>query len=364
MFVFSHLLNDQSGSPRVLRSAIAALAKTGDGSRLFVGSDGEGCLDETSIGITRYWYKRFPYRLLTLFSYLFSQLCLLLRLLHTQGIQRDAIIYVNTLLPFGAAFFGWMTGRPVIYHLHEISVSPLPLRWFLMTVARHIAWRLIYVSDFHRACLRIPGVPASTVHNAVDETFLTLAEASQYQHRRDDCFNVLMLSSLRDYKGVPELLALASRLIGRKDIHFYLVVNDDEHAIRRYFASITIPENITIHPRTDSPAVYYAIGSLLLNLSRPDEWVETFGLTLIEAMAFGIPVIAPPVGGPVEIVKEGQQGYLIDCRSGVELAERVLQLADDEALCLRLSSKARQKTSQFRPVAFAGALRKALDLKE
>ncbi len=361
MIVYCHLLNDCSGSPRVLCSAIAALTQTGDHSRLFVGSDGSGCLDDAGIVITRYWYRRTPYRLLTLFTYLFSQLSLLVRLLRSRDIDRHALIYINTLLPFGAALYGRMTGRPVVYHLHEVSVSPAPLRWFLTTVARHTARRLIYVSDFHRGCLPIPAVPARTVHNALDEVFLTRVDASPYRHRRDDRFNVLMLASLRDYKGVPEFLALADRLAVRPDIRFDLVLNDDEAATRRYFAATTVPLNVTIHPRTDDPAAHYSRASLVMNLSRPDQWVETFGLTLLEAMAFGIPVIAPPVGGPVELVSEGCEGFLIDCRNGDELAEKVLQLADDEALCLKLSVAARGRAAQFSPAAFAQALREALD---
>ena len=360
MIVFTHLLNDRSGSPRVLRSAIAALTQDPSHSRLFLGSDGSGWLDDIGIVVTRYWYRRTPYRLLTLFAYLISQLCLLVRLFEARGIDRKALIYVNTLLPFGAALYGWLTGRPVVYHLHEVSVSPAPLRWFLTAVARRTAQGLIYVSDFHRRCLPIPGIPARTVHDALDEAFLARAGACPYRHRRDGLFNVLMLASLRAYKGVPEFLELAERLSGRADIHFDLVVNDDQAAIERYFSATSVPPNVTLHPRTDDPAAYYARASLVLNLSRPDQWVETFGLTLLEAMAFGIPVIAPPVGGPVELVSEGREGFLIDCRQGDMLAEKVQLLADDEALCVQLSAAARGKAAQFSPAAFAQALREAV----
>lgn len=359
--IFVHLLNDRSGSPRVLSSAIATLVRKGDGSRLFVGSDGSGFLDKSDIITTRYWYRRTPYRPLTLVTYMASQFSLLTRLFRACDIDRDAVVYVNTLLPFGAALYGWMTGRPVVYHLHEVSVSPSPIRWFLTAVARRTARGLIYVSDFHRSCLPIHGVPARTVHNALDEAFFARASASTFSHRRDGHFCVLMLASLRDYKGVPEFLALADRLAVRRDLRFELVLNDEEAAIRRYFGATRVPSNLTIHPRTDDPAAFYAQASLVLNLSRPDQWVETFGLTLLEAMAFGVPVIAPPVGGPAELVSNGREGFLIDCRNGGELAEKVLQLADDEGLCVELSVGARRRAARFSPAAFAQALRDALD---
>jgi len=364
MIVFVHLLNDRSGSPKVLASAIDALLGNGKTVHLFVGSEGTGYLDETGIPITRYWYRRGTHRLVTLFTYFFSQACLLIQLARARDLPRDAVLYVNTLLPFGAALYGTLTRRRVVYHLHEVSVSPAPLRWFLTGVARLTADRLIYVSDFHRSTLPIPSAPAVTIHNALDKGFLLTAAANLYQQRRNGGFNVLMLASLRDYKGVPEFLALARRLQGREDIRFHLVVNDNDEDIQRYFQGASQPSNLTVYPRTNDPGAHYAKASLVLNLSRPHQWVETFGLTLLEAMAYGVPVIAPPVGGPTELVSDGQEGFLIDCRNGDSLADKVQQLADDEALCLRLSEAARRRASRFSPTNFAQALREVVDFEK
>lgn len=360
MIVFVHLLNDRSGSPRVLSSAIAALARRGDDSRLFLGSDGSGILDQVDIPTTRYWYRRTRYRPLTLVTFLFSQLSLLVRLFCTRDIDRQAVIYINTLLPFGAAVYGWLTGRKVIYHLHEVSVSPAPLRWFLTATARRTSQHLIYVSQAHRDCFPIGNVPFSVVHNALDAAFLSRACANGYQHKRNDCFHVLMLASLRDYKGVPEFLALAGKLADYPDIRFYLVVNDSQATMQRYFSAIAIPPNLTVHSSTDDPGPYYARASVVLNLSRPDLWIETFGLTLLEAMSYGIPVIAPPVGGPLELFTDGVQGYHVDSRDMVALKNAVLYLYLNPKQCLEFSGAARDRAAQFSPQRFAQDLARAL----
>ena len=357
VIVFVHLLNDRSGSPKMLALAIKALASSQGGDRLFVGSDGSGELDEVGLVPTRYWYRRSSFRLLTLFSYVASQIMLFIRLLMARDIDRRAIVYVNTLLPFGASLYGRLTGRRVVYHLHEVSVVPAPLKWFLLTVARHTASRLIYVSNFHRRSLPVPGVSACTVRNALDEPFRLRAIANIYQHRRQGVFNVLMLASLRNYKGIPELLELARRVSVRHDIRFDLVANDDEHIIRRYFAGVTLPPNLEVHGRTDDPGRFYAGASVVLNLSRPDLCVETFGLTVLEAMAFGIPVIAPPVGGPAELVEHGREGFLIDSNRNGELTDVLLQLADNEGLCRRLSNAARISAERYSEAAFSENLR-------
>ena len=52
--------------------------------------------------------------------------------------------------------------------------------------------------------------------------------------------------------------------------------------------------------------------NLVLNLSRPNECIDTFGLTLVEALSLDYPVIAPSIGGPLEIVKHGYNGFLIN----------------------------------------------------
>ena len=141
-------------------------------------------------------------------------------------------------------------------------------------------------------------------------------------------------------------------------VRFDLVVNDSTDAIDRYFHSTDLPSNLRIHPRTANPGAFYARSSLVMNLSRPDQWVETFGLTLLEAMAFGVPVIAPPVGGPVEFIEDGVEGFLVDSRDSNRLDELVALLAEDEAQCLRLSAAGRGRASEFSPESFATNLRR------
>lgn len=360
MIVFAHLLNDLSGSPRVLCSAIAALNQSRDESRLFVGSDGSGCLNQLDISTTRYWYKYTPFRWLTLLTYFFSQLSLFVRLLTARGVDRNALIYVNTLLPFGAALYGWVTRRRVVYHLHEISISPAPLRLFLIAIARLTASDLIYVSDFHRRSLPVCNVATHTIHNSLDTALIARANTHHYTHRNGGMFKVLMLASLRDYKGIPEFLALAARIISRTDVHFDLVCNDGESSMQRYFSSREIPGNVTVHPRSSDPAEYYSRASLVLNLSRPDKWVETFGLTLLEAMAFGVPVIAPPVGGPTEIVSDGVEGYLVSSYEVERIANLIVELADDEEKTLQLSQNAKKRAGDFTPQQFESQLREVI----
>ncbi|PKQ04785.1 MAG: hypothetical protein CVT72_11475 [Alphaproteobacteria bacterium HGW-Alphaproteobacteria-11] len=358
MIVFCHLLNDNSGSPRVLRSVIAALAGGRGENLLMVGSQGRGVLEDSEIEVRRYWYRRSRFRLVTLFTYFSSQVALYRALARARDIPRGAVIYVNTLLPFGAALWGKATGRRVIYHLHEVSVTPPLLRRFLTWIAARTAKRLIYVSEDHRARLPIAGVPAAVVPNPIDPAISARAASSAHE-RKEGFFHVLMLASPRDFKGVPEYLELARDFAARPGFAFTLVLNGTPEEVGAYLGE-DLPDNLDVHARTDHPADFIVRADLLVNLSRVDQWIETFGLTLIEAMAFGLPVIAPPVGGPTEIVRHGREGWLIDSRDRAALAEVVLRTADDRALYEEMSRAARVRAADFGFDRFAKALREVV----
>lgn len=355
MIIFCHLLNDSSGSPMVLRQTIRALHGAGHELMLCVGSQGRGCLEDAGVPIRRYWYRRSRFRILTLVTFFTSQL-MLYRLLSRAKLPKGAVIYVNTLLPFGAALWGRWHGHRVITHVHEVSISPSPLRKFLVNIQQRCADRLIYVSQDNRTRLPIADVPHAVVPNPIASEIATTGANTPYAPRRSGRFEVLMLASPRDFKGVPEFLALARSFETQPDMAFTLVLNGDAAEVARYVPATKRPTNLALHPRTDTPADFYATADILLNLSRPDEWVETFGLTLVEAMAFGVPVIGPPVGGPVEIITDGQNGYLCNGRDASRLRGRVAGVAEDPVLAHALSASARTRAGDFTMTRFTADL--------
>jgi L-malate glycosyltransferase len=344
MIVFVHLLNDNSGSPRVLTAVIKAIGTSED--RLMLGSDGDGPLGRCEVSVTRYWYRRGSNRIATLFTFAFSQIALY-RALNRADIPQDATLYINTLLPFGAALWAKQKGRRVIYHLHEVSVSPASLRNFLIFIARYTAKQLIYVSQDHRVRLPIPGILATTLPNPVMPAIAKKAEEHRYTPRASGQFEVLMLSSARDFKGVPEFIALCARFMNSTDLSFVLVLNGDDSEVEKYLSKFTVCANLTVHSHSATPENFYTSADILLNLSRPDEWIETFGLTLIEAMTFGVPVIAPPVGGPTEIVRDGIDGFLINGSDTEALDGAITSLAGNPDLALKMSQAAESRAADY-----------------
>lgn len=357
--VFCHLLNDCSGSPMVLSATLEALNARERGL-LFVGSQGKGVLDDASVRIRRYWYHRSRHRILTFFTYICSQISLYRKLVNSRDIPVDATIFVNTLMPFAAMIWGKQTGRRVVVHVHELSISPRLLRSFLTLCTARCADLVIYVSNHQKEHLPIDGPKSKVIANPVSPNLTALA-SGHLSRRADGLFRVLMLASLRRYKGVEEFMALAASLQSRSDITFELVLNADADEVSTFAARHDAADNVVFHSRTGDLASFYTRADLVVNLSRVDQIVETFGLTLIEAMSFGIPVIAPPVGGPVEIVTNGVEGYCIDSRDGVALREALLSLIDNPESYAAMSRAARLRARDFAFGVYATAMREAVD---
>lgn len=349
-FHCAHLLNDYSGSPRVLGQTISALRERGHACSVYVGSNGRGVLDELDVPAYKYAYRRFGSRWLTLLAYLWSQLVLFLVLF--RRLRPGAIVLVNTMMPFGAALAGRLRGAAVVYHLHETSIKPAVLKKFLRWVIGCCACKVLYVSKYLQQNDAIGCVPGITVYNGLAESFQCQAASTVYKHLHNGQFNVLMLISLKAYKGVNEFVGLASAMIDQPQVKFTLVLSASRGEVGEYFKNMAVPENLDLHPATSDVGRFYSSASLVMNLSRVDSCVETFGLTILEAMAFGIPTIVPPVGGPVELVSDGVEGYQIDSRNHEQLVRTVTRLSQDPQVCQALSERARRKASEFSTANF------------
>jgi glycosyltransferase involved in cell wall biosynthesis len=71
--------------------------------------------------------------------------------------------------------------------------------------------------------------------------------------------------------------------------------------------------------------------------------LEPFGLVMVEAMLAGLPVVAPREGGPVEIVRDGVDGLLVDVTDAGAVAAAVLSLVGDPALRARMGAAGRER---------------------
>ena len=105
--------------------------------------------------------------------------------------------------------------------------------------------------------------------------------------------------------------------------------------------------DLRILSRQENVASFYNEASLVLNLSDKERFVETFGLTALEAMTNGLPVIVPTVGGIAEMVKDGDNGYKIDVHDIDKIEKCIKSVLSDKELYLNISHNALEYSLQF-----------------
>ena len=69
---------------------------------------------------------------------------------------------------------------------------------------------------------------------------------------------------------------------------------------------------------------------------------EPFGLTVIEAMSYGLPVISTATEGPIEIINSsGKNGFIIPLKDHFQMAEIIYKLIEDKNKRIKIGKNAR-----------------------
>lgn len=350
-----HLLNDFSGSPFVFRQSLEALQQCRANIHLFSATPGNSGFLSNIPGVTEQplYYRWSKNKWVTLALFCWFQCRLFVKLV--TYIRKNDLVYINSLLPFGAALAGKLRGVKVVYHIHETSIQPPLLKKLLLFVANRTADKGIFVS--HDLMSRTPFQKTGiVVHNALPEAF-TRKAMDKRNARTSSRFSVLMICSLKAYKGVFEFMTIARKL---PLFSFQLVLNATEKDIAEFFKETGIPKNVTVFPTQQNVHPFYEQTDVVMNLSRPDQWVETFGMTILEAMYYRRPVIVPPVGGVAELVTDGVEGFHVNAYQTDEIAILLQEMAADHALYRKLSAQAFSKAHSFTHCQFRNQIQQAL----
>ena len=150
-------------------------------------------------------------------------------------------------------------------------------------------------------------VPRKGVDNVIQAVAELQREAQPGRHRRVSLLVVGGNSAEPDERATPEIgrLRAIARESGVAD-HVRFTGQRQRAALRACYAAADV------------------------FVSTP--WYEPFGITPLEAMACGTPVIGSDVGGIRYSVVDGVTGYLVPPRDPVALAQRLAQLRDNAAL--------------------------------
>lgn len=157
--------------------------------------------------------------------------------------------------------------------------------------------------------------------------------------------NLLYVGRLVKEKGVDTLLAAIKELADKTEIYVRIAGNGPEkHDLETKAKDLKLENNVIFYPWSDKKTIsdLYHCSDIFVH---PARWAEPLGLTVIEAMASGLPVIVPEISGSSWAAGEG--GLTFKNGNIKDLREKIDKLINNNNLRKDLGEKAKTRAKQF-----------------
>jgi phosphatidylinositol alpha-1,6-mannosyltransferase len=164
---------------------------------------------------------------------------------------------------------------------------------------------------------------------------------------------LLTVARLTPHKGVDTVLRALPAILERAPDVRYAVAGSGpvRERLEELARKAGVMERVAFLGAVDErdlPALYN-LASVYVGASRRAEriGVEGFGISLIEASACGLPVVAGNSGGIPDAVRDGETGFLVPPEDAAALAEAVSRLLADAALAQRIGAAGRRAVETY-----------------
>lgn len=248
------------------------------------------------------------------------------------------------------------------YHMTADHLTqPLPMKPFRGLISRQIR-------DFCNGCDLVLAPSQKLVQQIESDGVTTPALYLSNPIELDDrlCsvepsdkrgFTVLFAGRLAPEKNIPYLLHAFAKFSGAcPNSELWLAgEGDQEKRLKTQCRELGIEERVKFLGFLDRAQLSsrYAAADVFVLPSL----VETQGMVAMEAMQFGVPVIVSDrIVSARELVDDGGNGFLVSPESVDDLAGKLFLLSRDEALCIELGARGRQKAEGFAPGRIVGQL--------
>jgi glycosyltransferase involved in cell wall biosynthesis len=263
-----------------------------------------------------------------------------------------------------AAAAARLTGVPIVGHLHGELLFPGLGRW----ITENVPARIVAVSDGARRTLSAGARrKAVTVYNGLTATpFATSSIPFLESLRARGLHVVCCFASLTPFKGAHHLIDALAVLNARGWqqrlavlwIGDFISVHEDYYAwVGRKLRDHGI-DNFTFTGWHDSPFSFYRDANATVLPSVSEEILtfdgqshrvvgsEGFPITNLEAMSFGVPVVATRISGVPEQVEHGATGLLVEPGDATGLADAIEQLLSDPATATAMGKAGARRLEQ------------------
>lgn len=238
------------------------------------------------------------------------------------------------------------SGRRVIAHVHgaELTGRTHPVRAFALRAIARLSVETVALAPSSRAALQRLGIEASVVFNPV-----RLEGPASPPARQGPVCRALFVGTYGKRKGATELIQAVARLRGEGvsielDLAGKEEFRGEEAELRRRVRESGLTDFVRFHGVLGSPALrsLYESSHVFVLPSRS----EGLPMALLEAMAFGLPVVATRVGGIPDVIEDGESGLLIQPAETGELTDALRRLTSDARLRERLGKQARARVDE------------------
>jgi len=260
----------------------------------------------------------------------------------------------------------WSLGGADIVHTHQLRSTPSRMAGIIAAVARQHrvttdhglgggGWggllpllfeRFLTVSQFSADTLGTPRERTHVIYGGVD-----LARFRPGPHTAGERDGVLYVGRITPHKGLDRLVRAlpqgVSLTIAGSAGHDRQPPERDYAVLLRRLATARAVRFAGCVEDDDLPVLYRRASVFVLPtvettcFGRPVDVTELLGLSVLEAMASGTPVVASRTGGLPEVVRDGETGFLVTPGDVPQLHDRIDLLLRDTALARRMGRAAR-----------------------
>ena len=161
---------------------------------------------------------------------------------------------------------------------------------------------------------------------------------------------MISVGRLSKEKGYMDLLDMSKTIFKEHKDWSLDIIGDgvERETLENYIKDNNLSDNVTLHGFKDKEFINKLLSKSSIYLM--SSYTESFGIVLIEAMNFGVPVIAfSSAEGAREIIRNNKNGYLIDDRNKEEYIEKVNALIDNQDLRIKLGNEAKIDSKDYDP---------------
>lgn len=208
-------------------------------------------------------------------------------------------------------------------------------------VSRKFTYIVAVSSDVKNELVNRYGFPRSkivVIHNG------TYMPEKQVRHKKGDGFFIGSAGRFFPVKDYSFMVHIAADVLRQDDRIQFLLAGDgpEMEKITSLIREYKLEQAFRLTGFVDDMTGFYQSLDLYINTSLH----EGLPMGILEAMSYGIPVIAPKCGGLTEIIDNGIEGYLIEGRTNKGFSEKCIELFYDRELYMKMSAASGRRIAE------------------